>query len=139
MWLVFHLHLFKDNISYDVFVSKLICFLLQLNAFCLQYLDYSWEKFYRKWDNGSHVLLSYASSKWIVEIRWINNRCVFANGWVAFAKETGLEAGDYLLLHKSPKKEFQTLNICIFKAKDCRPSSDDGMYFFSFLLKILIS
>nr|XP_017258259.1 PREDICTED: uncharacterized protein LOC108227556 [Daucus carota subsp. sativus] len=80
-------------------------------------LDPSWEKFYNKWDDGSKVVLRLERTYWEVFVSWQNNRCSFGRGWVDFARESGLQAGDNLLLFKHNTDEENILNFCIFKAE----------------------
>ena len=81
-------------------------------------LDPSWEKIYNKWDDGNKVVLRLERTYWEVQVSWQNNRCSFEKGWVDFARESGLEAGDNLLLFKHNTDEENILNFCIFKAVD---------------------
>lgn len=82
---------------------------------------------YQKWTNMSYVSLLISHKNWIVELKWEADLCAFGNGWLKFVKESGLEAGDTLVLFNSPVNGPNTVNVVICKAKDDLLQSTDGI------------
>lgn len=50
------------------------------------------------------VSLFISQQSWKVDLKWEGDRCLFTDGWLEFVKESGLEAGDTLVLFDSPVK-----------------------------------
>lgn len=82
-----------------------------------QILNPSLESFYKNWEHGSKVNLRFLKRTWEINVEWRVGRCLFQNGWLEFAKETKLAAGDSLILYKFTNDD-QLLNVCIFKGNE---------------------
>lgn len=81
---------------------------------------------YQKWNN-TNVYLAISHNHWIVELKWEGDGCVFGNGWLEFVKESGLEAGDTLVLFDNQEKEENIANVVICKSEDDELQKTEGI------------
>lgn len=81
---------------------------------------------YKKWDKLSYISLLMPHSRWEVQLKWEGDRCLFTDGWLKFVKESGLEAGDTLVLFENRTMGPHFVNTVICKGEDDLVTSSDG-------------
>lgn len=87
------------------------------DLFLFQQIPTSFTKFFNGTTPCKATLVDHDRKSWDVYLKKIEGRLVIKNGWQQFAREKGLEEGDFLVFQYDGSSTF---NVKIFSKNGCR-------------------